>query len=420
MKNILIIDDSDLYRDFLGQKLSGYGFAVTLAVNGFDGIMKMRQAAYDLIIMDYYLSRNSSVEVLESKAKNPNLRAAPVIMASAKIDRENLLQVTQLGVRKFFTKPLKIDAMVKAIAELLQINIEVDNTPCVIDANINDEILFVEVARGLNRDKIELLKFRLQELKGLYKVSQPKVLVLMSGLEVGPNDSLQLASLLTAIADHSGARSRNIKVLTASDFIRNFIRNRPALAGIEVVESLEQAMDGLLAAKGEGKEEGSAFNADTFLNKTASVPASSGFNLHFDEEVKATEEAFNLKSLAGTVRIAIVDDDFVIREIVKKAFADTGIAIVTFADGSDFMASPEITTFDLVFLDLMMPKMDGFQVLAQLKTRSLDMPVIVLSALTKRETVVKAMGLGVKNYLIKPIQPESILRKAIDTLGTNF
>jgi DNA-binding response OmpR family regulator len=420
MKNILIIDDSELYRDFLGQKLAGYGFTVTQAVNGFDGIMKLRQASYDLVIMDFYLSRNSSIEVLESKAKNPNLRAAPVIMASAKIDRENLLQVTQLGVRKFFTKPLKIDAMVKAIAELLQVNIEVDSTPCVIDANINDEILFVEVARGLNRDKIELLKFRLQELKGLYKVAQPKVLVLMSGLEVGPNDSLQLSSLLTTIADHSGARPRNIKILTASAFIRDFIRNRPAFAGVEVAESLEQAMDGLLAAKGETPEDGYGFSPDSFLNKAASAPASSGFNLHFDEEVKATEETFNLKSLAGSVRIAIVDDDFVLREIVKKAFGDTGIAITAFSDGQDFIDNPGHGDFDLVFLDLMMPKMDGFQVLTQLKARSIDLPVIVLSALSKRETVVKAMGLGVKSYLIKPIQPDSILRKAIDTLRTNF
>ncbi len=407
MKKILIIDDSDLFREFLSQKLTGFGFEVMQAINGFDGIIKMRQADHDLVIMDYYLSRNSSLDVLKKKNDNPNAKHIPVIMASAKVDRENLLLLSQYGVKKFFTKPIKIDAMVKAIAELLKVNIEVDNTPCIIDANLNDEIIFVEVARGLNRDKIELLKFRLQELVALYKVPEAKVLVMMSGLDVGPNDSLQLASLISTIADYSGARTRNIKILTSSEFVRTFIRSRPNYNGIEVVDNLEMAMDGLMANKVD-------------LNMAPTI-SKSGLNMQFEGETKmADDDLANLRDLGNSIRIAVVDDDFVLREIIKKAFTNTFITIDTFADGSEFIASDNLKEFDLVFLDLMMPVMDGFQVMTRLNAMDFGVPVIVLSALTKRETVVKAMGLGVKSYMIKPIQPEGIRKKAIEILRMNF
>jgi DNA-binding response OmpR family regulator len=68
----------------------------------------------------------------------------------------------------------------------------------------------------------------------------------------------------------------------------------------------------------------------------------------------------------------------------------------------------------------MMPKVNGFQVLEYLKTKKLDIPVIVFSALSKKETIVKAVGFGIKSYLIKPLKPEQLLKKATEVLSTSF
>jgi DNA-binding response OmpR family regulator len=68
----------------------------------------------------------------------------------------------------------------------------------------------------------------------------------------------------------------------------------------------------------------------------------------------------------------------------------------------------------------MMPKVDGFTVLKELRSRDIVQPVIVLSAVTQRDTVVKAFQSGIKSYLVKPLKPADILKKALEILRPNF
>jgi DNA-binding response OmpR family regulator len=64
--------------------------------------------------------------------------------------------------------------------------------------------------------------------------------------------------------------------------------------------------------------------------------------------------------------------------------------------------------------------MNGFQVLEAVRQRGIEIPIIVLSALSQRDSVVKAVQYGVKSYLIKPLEPEAIRKKAAEVLRVNF
>jgi DNA-binding response OmpR family regulator len=75
---------------------------------------------------------------------------------------------------------------------------------------------------------------------------------------------------------------------------------------------------------------------------------------------------------------------------------------------------------DLIFLDLMMPQKNGFEVLEALRERDDNIPVIILSALSRKETVLKAMSYGIKSYLIKPLKPEEVFSKAVEVFESNF
>ena len=119
MKKVLLIDESQLFRDYLGKKLQDQGIEVAMGVNGLDGSLKLRSEHPDLVIMDYYLTRNSSLELLEKKKQDPNAAEVPVIMVSSKVERDKVLQVAKYGVRKFFSKPVKIDSLMKTVGEYL-------------------------------------------------------------------------------------------------------------------------------------------------------------------------------------------------------------------------------------------------------------------------------------------------------------
>ena len=419
MKTILVIDESPLFREFLRKKLSEFGLEVTLAVNGLDGSVKIRKEPPDLIIMDYFLSRQSSIELLSALRSNSNTAEIPVVMASTKIDRDRLMEVAKYNVRKFFSKPIKVDALLRVISELLGVELQIDDSPCIIEAHYNDEIIFVEIAQGLNKEKVELLKYKITELLELYEVRVPKVLVIMSSLDVSPDDSLKLAMLLDIVVETSGAKHRFIKILTNSDFVGDFVSERSEFEGIEVTNNLEQAMDGLL-----GRKAGSFIDNETnvvhqdFLQSAApKKEREESFNLRFESEAS---NAFSLKDLEGNLSIAVVDDDFVIQEMIKTAFSDMQVEIQSYENGRQFIEDQSAFETDLVFLDLMMPEMNGFQVLSYIHQRNIDIPIIVLSALSKRETVIKALKFGVKSYMIKPLKPEWIHKKAAEILKMNF
>ncbi|MFO7780033.1 MAG: response regulator [Spirochaetia bacterium] len=419
-KRILVIDESSLFREFLKQKLEEYGFEVEVAVNGLDGWSKLRADPPDLVVMDYYLSRISSLELLQKKADDKNVGAVPVIMASARIDRDKIIQVARYNVRKFFTKPIKIDALLKTVAELLGVKLDLDDTPSIIEAHFNDEILFIEVAQGLNREKIELLRYKIKELLELYEVKTPKVLLMMSSIEVTSQDSLKLATLIQNIVEYSGARPANIKILTNSEYVQRYIENSDDFSEIEVTNSLETAMDGLL-----GRKAGSYMDSESrtvqqeFL--TASAPKKdSGETINMKFEGERTQD-FHLNDLGSSIKLAVVDDDFVIQELIKTAFSDTEFQVSTYDNGAEFLADYADRNYDLVFLDLMMPEMNGFQVLEEVNSRGGEKPpIIVLSALSKRETVIDALKYGVKSYIIKPLKPEWIRKKATEVLKLNF
>ena len=422
MKKILVIDESQLFRDFLQTKLEQYGFDVSVAVNGLDGTVKLRNQVPDLVIMDFYLSRASALEVLQKKNADPNAKNVPVIMASNRIERDNIVQIAPYNVKKFFTKPIKLDQLLASISDILGVEVKVDTTPCIIEAHFNDQILFIEVAQGLNSDKIGLLKYKIQELLDLYRVANPKVLVMMSSIDIADEDTGKLAMLLNTILDRTGVKTKLLKILTANSKVRVFVEQRKEYSGIEVTDTLEKAMDGLLGRKaGSYVDKESNTVQKEFLN--ASAPKSQreeSINLRFGGENTVAADESPVPDISGTARVAVVDDDMVIQELIKTVFEDTQVTVSTYDDGADFVADPKGLEYDLVFLDLMMPKKDGFAVLSELRGKDGVPPFIVLSALSQREAVVKALKLGVKSYLIKPLKPEHVIRKATEVLRSNF
>lgn len=418
MKKVLLIDESQLFRDYLGKKFEDQGIEVSMGVNGLDGALKLRSEHPDLVIMDYYLTRNSSLELLEKKKQDPNVADVPVIMVSSKVERDKVLQVARYGVRKFFSKPVKIDSLMKTVGEQLGISMSLDTTPSIIEAHFNDRILFIEVAQGLNTEKIELLRYKVQELLELYSVKVPRILVMMSGIDEETADSFKLTALFDVVLDATGSKKRHVKVLTASDFVKKFLTNHSEYKEIEAAANLEDAMDRLSGKKSNepvySPDRRSA--AEEFISKGHSASENETIRMTFEEERALP----NLSELGSEVRVAVVDDDMVIQELVKTAFYDTDFQVISYDDGESFLNDQEALNADLVFLDLMMPKVDGFKVMEEMQKRGASVPIIVLSALSQKETVLKARQYGVTRYMIKPIQPENVIRKAAEVLHSNF
>jgi DNA-binding response OmpR family regulator len=413
VKQVLIIDESPLFRDYLKEKIAGnseHTVSVETAAGALDGTAKIRGLVPDIIIMDYQLGRQGCMDVLRQKKENPNAAGIPVIILAQQIDQKRIIELVPYNVKKVFAKPVKIDALFTALSAMLKVDFLIDDSPGIVEVHVNDDIIFVEIAQGLNRDKIDLLGYKIVELVDLYQIRTPKVIVMLSDIRLGFADGPNIEKLLKIILNASRVRQKYVRILTRDEFTRNFIESQKAYEDIEVVSNLQYAIDGLLAQPDKSAEiiSGSLLSAENAEGEA--------MQLRFESETKNTPE--NMAEAFEGLAIAAVDDDFVIQELVKNTFS--GTSVTAFSDGREFVQALEHSRFDLVFLDLLMPKMDGFAVLRELKEKNSSMPVIILSAVNQRETVIRAFQMGIKSYITKPLKPGDLLRKSMEILRVNF
>jgi len=417
MKKILVIDDSSLFRTFMKTQLEEYGFEVIEGINGLDGLTKMRNQLPDLIIMEYYLSRKSALDLLKAKKMNPNTMGIPVIVACNDISREKIVSVANFNVKKFLAKPIKIDVLLETVSETLNVQISVDDTPCLLDAHLNDKILFIEIAKGFNREKISLLKYKIAELLKLHRISSPRILILMTDITYRDEDQTKLETLLQSISDTVHGHDY-VKILTVSEKVKDVLASNLYFRDIEVVKSLEKAIDGLLGKKGLESMTSEQDNVhESFLSSKGNDNMASTVHLNFQDEKNLGS---NLEKSKKKYRIAAVDDDIIVQALIKKTFTSFEWPVDTFDDGRDFLKDLKNDAYDLIFLDLMMPDINGFAVLQYIKDNDIEIPVIVLSALSRKESVVKALHFGIKSYMIKPLKPDGLIAKTKEVLNTMF
>ena len=114
-------------------------------------------------------------------------------------------------------------------------------------------------------------------------------------------------------------------------------------------------------------------------------------------------------------QVLVIDDDEAAREILVELLGRIGFHAFAAADGKaglEWLAGAAAPP-QAVLLDLRMPVLDGFEVLARYRAEGGTAPVIALSAMDEKDAVVKAMRLGASDYLVKPIEPEE-LKEAIE------
>jgi len=110
-------------------------------------------------------------------------------------------------------------------------------------------------------------------------------------------------------------------------------------------------------------------------------------------------------------RVLVVDDETYIRDLVSRALRDAGYDIDAAADGDDGLALALAGDYQLVILDLVMPRTSGREVLATLQRARPDQPVLVLSCQSDIPTKVSCLDSGANDYLTKPFSLDELLAR---------
>jgi two-component system, NtrC family, response regulator AtoC len=117
------------------------------------------------------------------------------------------------------------------------------------------------------------------------------------------------------------------------------------------------------------------------------------------------------------MRLAVVDDEAIVRQRLKQALNKEGYRVETYASGEDFLQALAGAAFDLILLDVKLPGLGGMEILQQLKSRSPETEVILITGQASLDAAIEAVKKGAFHYVSKPFKLEVIrhlVQKALE------
>lgn len=116
-----------------------------------------------------------------------------------------------------------------------------------------------------------------------------------------------------------------------------------------------------------------------------------------------------MKNLLKTLKILIVEDEKMLAKLLKDTIYNSFFSIVIAKDGNDGLKKFKSFKPDIIITDIMMPFCDGLEMSEKIKELDENIPIIVLSAHSEKEKLLKAIDLGINKYFIKPFDPEELI-----------
>jgi len=113
--------------------------------------------------------------------------------------------------------------------------------------------------------------------------------------------------------------------------------------------------------------------------------------------------------MTDAIRVLLADDEVCFASSLSKVLSRRGFQVTAVHSGEEALAELERETFDVILLDLRMPRMDGLETLSAIRRRDETLPVLILSGHADLPSVTAALGKGIANFVSKPCAVEVLV-----------
>lgn len=136
-------------------------------------------------------------------------------------------------------------------------------------------------------------------------------------------------------------------------------------------------------------------------------------NQHYPAHNVSEPSSPTLQTASQPVRVLIADDDMAIRQLLEDLLEEDGYQVTSTSNGHDLVQQAQQQIPDLILVDLMMPQMDGYEAIRQLRndTRTAHIPMLILTAQHHRHNVVVGFQSGADDYITKPFDAAILLAR---------
>lgn len=408
MRNILMIEDDSIVASIYKNKFKTEGYHVLLAADGETGLQMVATEHPALVVVDLMLPRMNGVEVIRKIRSSPASKETPIIVFSnsyvtsliqaawdagadncltkATCTPKQLLDVVERTLSKPASSQGGGAANFTPVASLAAGPLETAAAPAPV-SRLNVPVL--SGLRSANRSEAD--EAFQTDLRQSFMSTAPAA----------------LAGCRTQFSLFSKAEGEPEKVQRLLELYRRIhsLTSNAAITGLSRIAQMSAALEALVKELGD---------------KPASINASTTRTLAHSIDLLAMllEHAHHLEASPNAPSILVVDDELISRRAVIYALEKAGLKCVSVEEPTVAHNMLEENQFDLVFLDVDMPGMDGFELCKKLRAmpQHAKTPVVFVTAMSAFENRAKSMLSGGNDFIGKPFLFVELAVKALTFL----
>jgi len=381
MKKILIIEDDQIVANIYRNKLIVEGFQVEAAYTGEIGLELVRSFQPDVVILDLVLPKISGVEVMKIVRADPQFQNLPLIVFSNTYLTSMVQEAWKAGATKCLSKA---SCSPRQVVETVRSTLNLNGEP---EVRSNQPTAQPKPAapQPASTGEVQIQT----ELRSALVVTLPELLA------ASRNAVKALAKADTDVARSAHAQdlSRRMRMLTGN----------ANLAGLTAIARLAEALEALLK---EFHEEPSLINASNLRTVAAAVDF---LGILFQHAPALEPEPVR------PGQILVVDDEAISRRAITSALERAKLKSTAVEDPNAAFKLLTEGDYDLIFLDVEMPGMNGFELCTKLRTlpRYKTTPVVFITGLNDFENRTSSMMSGGNDFIAKPFHFLELAVKAL-------
>jgi DNA-binding response OmpR family regulator len=387
-QKILVVDDEKTVCDSIKKILSRKGYEVDNTLNADDAVQKIKDNVYDLVITDLMMPKISGMELLQIvKEHYPELEVV-VVTGYASID--TAVEATKLGAADYLPKPFTPQELTEITKKALE-------------------------RRSKEREKKSKTKIKSEkdDVSDIIDVDMP-----FSASEVEQSTSKEFVDNLT----HSDIQqTKKAGKKTAYCQLGKRECRRLVLEGKECV--------GECPIEVKAKKKAAKTAKRVVIHTDEIIDIDMPFNLSEVEEYTSSDyincldrsdiprAALYGRDASAKHNVLVVDDEPIVCHSLRRILNKQSCQVEEAFDVDAAMQKMKLNKYDLIFLDLKMPKRSGMEVLKTIRDLYPDTPVIMITGYASIETAVEATKLGAFQFVPKPFTPDELKSVTLEALA---
>lgn len=360
---------------------------------------------------------NGFVELIDNDDQNINF--GNIVQALKKNTRHLLILVNDLlDLTKIESGQLEIElskfSLYREVESVLQTFI-----PMVIEKPVTLEVRFEGlVPKHIVSDQLKFRQILINLINNSIKYTQKGFIRLNISVEVG--DKMGIGTVIVELVDSGCGISEKLKDQLFLPFTRGFdndVRIQSGLGvGLALSRKMAQSLGGDITLVSSTKGKGSKFRFSLPVGNFKDTIYFKPENLNSLTPIEPNQKKGKSLQLRG-VSVLVVDDVEEIRFLAETILTRHGARVDKAVNGIDALKKMRKNSYDLIFLDLQMPKMDGMTVMKIFRSEGYNDKVVALTAHAFKSERDSCLTNGFDNFLSKPFSGQSLLNKALEELA---